>query len=60
MWLQIFLIDADEGKYLGYLMIGYKDKFYMATIPDFDSGKHKKLVDLTNINWFMPVEWIRR
>ena len=40
-------------------MIGYKDKFYMATIPDFDSGKHKKLVDLTNINWFMPVEWIR-
>ena len=31
----------------------------MATVPDFDNGKHEKLIDLTNINWFMPVEWIR-
>ena len=56
---KLVVVDADEGKYLGYLMIDNKDQFYIATVPDFDNGKHEKLIDLTNINWFMPVEWIR-
>jgi len=52
------VIDAAEGKYLGFLLINPDGQFYTAQMPDVHE-KHKKLMDLSHINWIMPVEWIK-
>ncbi len=56
---KLVIVDAAEGKYMGYLMSGKNNKLYLGTIPSFENAEHEVLVELTDINWFMPVEWIR-
>ena len=52
------IIDAAEGKYLGFLLIYPDGQWYTAKMPNLHE-KHKKLVDLSFIKWIMPVEWIK-
>ena len=54
----LVIVDASNGKYLGFLMNDENGKFYIAKMPNLRE-KHKKLLDLSHINWIMPVEWIK-
>ena len=52
------VVDAAEGKYLGYLLIEPDGQWYTARMPVVHE-QHTKLITLTHINWIMPVEWIK-
>ena len=54
----LVIVDASNGKYLGFLMNDENGKFYTARMPIVHE-KHKKLINLNSINWIMPVEWIK-
>ena len=54
----LVVVDSNEGKHLGFLLCTQNGEFYTARMPTVH-GQHKNLVDLTNINWIMPVDWIR-
>jgi transcriptional regulator with XRE-family HTH domain len=56
---KLLIVDCAEGRYMGYLMSGKNNHLYLGTIPSFENSKHEVLTEITDINWFMPVEWIR-
>jgi lambda repressor-like predicted transcriptional regulator len=54
----LVIVDSAEGKHLGYLLSDATGQYYTAQMPNVHE-QPIKLVDLTNINWIMPVDWIR-
>ena len=54
----LVVVDSNEGKHLGFLLNDQNGDYYTAQMPSVH-GQHKKLTDLTNINWILPVDWIR-
>ena len=52
------VVEAAEGKYLGYLLISPNGQWYTARMPIVHE-RHTKLLDLSHIKWIMPVEWIK-
>ena len=54
----LVVVDSAEGKHLGYFLSDATGQYYTAQMPNVHE-QPTKLVDLTNINWIMPVDWIR-